>query len=56
MWADGQIDGQDILVWSDQVSVPAAVRYAWAMNPVISVENRAGLPLRPFRTDTESPQ
>jgi len=31
-----------------------AVRYAWANNPVISLENSAGLPLRPFRTDPQS--
>jgi len=56
VWAKGQVDGQDILLWSDQVPQPAAARYAWAMNPVISVENAAGLPLRPFRTDTNSPE
>jgi len=56
VWATGKIDGQDILVWSDRVPMPAAVRYAWAMNPVISVENGTGLPLYPFRTDTDSKQ
>jgi len=54
VWAAGRIDGRDIVVWSDQVPSPAAVRYAWASNPVISVENGAGLPLYPFRTDTDS--
>lgn len=54
VWATGEIDGQDIVVWSDQVPTPAAVRYAWAINPVTSVENGAGLPLYAFRTDTES--
>jgi sialate O-acetylesterase len=54
VWAEGKIEGQDILIWSDQVSAPAAVRYAWAFNPILSVENSAGLPLRPFRTDTGS--
>ena len=29
--------------------IPTGVRYAWAANPVLSVENKAGLPLRPFR-------
>ncbi len=51
VWATGQVDGQDILVWSDQVAAPTAVRYAWAMNPITSVQNGAGLPMRPFRTD-----
>jgi sialate O-acetylesterase len=54
VWADGQIDGTDILLSSDQVPQPASVRYAWAFNPLISVENGAGLPLRPFRTDKTS--
>jgi sialate O-acetylesterase len=54
VWAEGQIEGEDILIWSNQVPAPAAVRYAWAFNPILSVENRAGLPLRPFRTDTGS--
>jgi len=54
VWATGQVDGQDIVVWNDQVPSPVAVRYAWASNPVTSVENGAGLPLYPFRTDTGS--
>jgi sialate O-acetylesterase len=56
VWAQGRIEGNSALVWSDKVPQPVAVRYAWAMNPVISIENGAGLPLRPFRTDTESTQ
>jgi sialate O-acetylesterase len=54
VWADGKIDGNDIVVSSGVVPQPAAVRYAWAPNPVISIENGAGLPLRPFRTDKDS--
>jgi sialate O-acetylesterase len=38
-------------VWSDAISEPAAVRYAWADNPVCNVYSAAGLPLTPFRTD-----
>jgi sialate O-acetylesterase len=55
VWATGQIEGEEIVVGSDQVAAPVAVRYAWAANPIISVENSAGLPLFPFRTDSESP-
>jgi len=51
VWAQGQIEGQEIVLWSDRVPKPGAVRYAWAFNPLLSVENKAGLPLRPFRTD-----
>ena len=54
VWATGRIVGQNIVVWSDQVPAPAAVRYAWAANPVVSVENGAALPLYAFRTDTNS--
>ena len=53
VWADATIDGNDILVSSPQVPNPTAVRYAWAQNPIISVENGVGLPLRPFRTDND---
>jgi sialate O-acetylesterase len=55
LWAEGRIEGEEIVVWNEHLARPAAVRYAWASNPVISVENGAGLPLRPFRTDRDSP-
>lgn len=55
-WASGTIDGTDVVLSSDQVPQPTAVRYAWALFPVISLENSGGLPLRPFRTDTNSPR
>jgi len=54
VWAQGKIEGEEIVLWSEQVAAPVAVRYAWAFNPLLSVENRAGLPLRPFRTDIGS--
>ena len=43
---DGRIE-----VWSDSVSDPVAVRYAWADNPVCNMYSTDGLPLTPFRTD-----
>ncbi len=50
--AEAKIAGPaTIEVWSDQVSDPAAVRYAWADNPVCNVYSSEGLPLTPFRTD-----
>ncbi len=52
-WADAKIKGDKILVWSDQVKKPAAVRYAWADNPDVNLYNRAGLPASPFRTDSQ---
>jgi len=53
LWAQARIDGEDLVLWNDQITTPVAVRYAWAFNPLLSVENSAGLPLRPFRTDKE---
>jgi sialate O-acetylesterase len=55
VWAQGKIDGQDILLWNDQIPAPTEVHYAWTMNPLISIENGAGLPLRPFSTTTIKP-
>ena len=48
-WAEGKVDGTDLLLWSAQAPRPQTLRYAWAENPIISIENGAGLPLRPFR-------
>lgn len=56
VWGTAKIQGAEILVWSDQVPKPVAVRYAWARNPIISLMNAARLPLRPFRTDRQSPE
>jgi sialate O-acetylesterase len=49
-WAEGKIDGTDVVLWSKKPGRPKALRYAWADHPIISIENAAGLPLRPFRT------
>jgi sialate O-acetylesterase len=50
--AKAEIHGKDqVEVWSDDVSDPVAVRYAWADNPVCNLYSRAGLPVTPFRTD-----
>ncbi len=51
VWAQAQIDGEDVMVWSDDVTDPVAVRYAWAYNPMWSLTNEQGLPASPFRTD-----
>jgi sialate O-acetylesterase len=51
VWADAKIDGSAVIVWSDKVPKPVAVRYAWADNPVCNLYNKAGLPAYPFRTD-----
>lgn len=50
--ARAKVVGPDkVEVWSDDVSEPVAVRYAWADNPVCNLYDRDGLPVTPFRTD-----
>lgn len=49
--AKAVIDGNTVVVSSDEVRFPVAVRYAWANNPVCNLYNGAGLPAGPFRTD-----
>ena len=51
VWADAKIDGESVVVWSDKVPNPVAVRYAWADNPTCNLYNGADLPAGPFRTD-----
>ncbi len=51
VWADAEIQGDQILVSSPKVAEPAAVRYAWANNPECNLYNKEGLPASPFRTD-----
>ncbi|MBQ8424321.1 MAG: 9-O-acetylesterase [Coprobacter sp.] len=49
--ADAQIKGNRIIVSSPEVSIPIAVRYAWADNPPCNLYGDGGLPVAPFRTD-----
>ncbi len=50
--AQAKIVGPDkVEVWSDKVTQPVAVRYAWANNPVCNLYSGEGLPVTPFRTD-----
>jgi sialate O-acetylesterase len=51
VWADAKIVGDTVVVSSDKVEKPAAVRYAWADNPICNLYNKDGLPAVPFRTD-----
>jgi sialate O-acetylesterase len=51
-WAEAKIEGDTVVVWSDKVAKPVAVRYAYSWNPSgANLYNRAGLPACPFRTD-----
>ena len=50
--AEAEITGPDtIVVRSDSVEAPVAVRFGWANFPVVNLWNEAGLPASPFRTD-----
>lgn len=50
-WADAKIEGDCVIVSSDKVPKPVAVRYAWGDNPRVNLYNATGLPAAPFRTD-----
>jgi len=52
VWANASIEGNKIIVWSNEVIDPKYVRYAWADNPVNpNLSNKEGLLASPFRTD-----
>ena len=52
VWAKARIEGNTVIVSSDDVPNPQYVRYAWADNPVNpNLYNKEGLPASPFRTD-----
>jgi len=51
-WAKAKLEGDKIIVWSDEVKSPVAVRFAWSINPAeFNLYNQEGLPASPFRTD-----
>ncbi|MFB6495296.1 sialate O-acetylesterase, partial [Xanthomonas perforans] len=51
--ASAQIEGDRVIVRSDAVATPVAVRYGWSENPDdANLINRDALPVSPFRTDT----
>lgn len=53
IWAEAKISGKNrVEVWSKDVPVPKAVRYAFNSNPKNpNLTNDSGLPASPFRTD-----
>ncbi|WP_223833571.1 sialate O-acetylesterase [Pedobacter riviphilus] len=50
-WAEAKIEGNEVVVYSEKVPHPVAVRYAWADYPSCNLVNSDGLPANPFRTD-----
>lgn len=52
VWAKARQEGDKIIVWSEEVKAPAAIRYGWGNNPDdLNLYNKEGLPASPFRTD-----
>jgi len=53
-WADGEIEGADLIVSSNDVTKPVAVRYGFTNRPLgVYLYNAAGLPASPFTTEAE---
>lgn len=48
------IKGDKIMVSSDKVQNPEAVRMGWSNVPHVNLFNKEGLPASPFRTDSEN--
>jgi sialate O-acetylesterase len=54
-WADGKIEGTDLIVSGKNVTNPVAVRYAYTNRPLgVYLYNGAGLPTSPFTTEAEA--
>jgi sialate O-acetylesterase len=49
--AKAKVDGTTVVVWSDEVKDPAAVRFGWTACPDATLFNKAGLAASPFKTD-----
>lgn len=49
--ATAKIEGDTVVVTSDKVPTPAAVRLGWANYPLVNLWNKDGLPASPFRSD-----
>jgi len=51
-WAQAKIEGDKVVVWSEKITDPKYVRYAWADNPDNpNLYNKEGLPASPFSTE-----
>ncbi|MBN2166315.1 MAG: beta galactosidase jelly roll domain-containing protein [Marinilabiliaceae bacterium] len=52
VWANAKIEKNKVIVWSDKIKKPIAVRYAWSDNPDnANLISKEGMPASPFRTD-----
>jgi sialate O-acetylesterase len=53
--AKAEIDGGTVVVSSDEVTKPVAVRFGWDQLAEPNLSNKEGLPASPFRTDKPAP-
>ena len=53
-WAKAYLDGNSIMVSSENVSNPVQIRYSWGDNPDVNLFNSANLPLAPFKIDLDN--
>ncbi|HVZ81479.1 MAG TPA: sialate O-acetylesterase [bacterium] len=51
--AQGKVEKDSVMVWSDQVTHPQAVRYAWADDPVFNLYGKNGMPASPFKASRD---
>ncbi len=51
--ARAEIKGDKVIVYSESIAIPVAVRYGWSNVPHVNLYNAEGLPASPFRTDME---
>jgi len=54
-FADARVDGDSVVLHSDQIPKPRTVRYAWAGIPDSTLTDESGIPAAPFRTDDLPP-
>lgn len=51
-WANAKIEVDKVILWSEKVTAPVYIRYAWADNPQrANLYNKEGLPASPFEGD-----
>ncbi|WP_166831035.1 sialate O-acetylesterase [Thalassoroseus pseudoceratinae] len=51
--AQAKIDGDTVVVWSDEVKAPKSVRFGFHKLAEPNLMNKDGLPASPFRTDSD---
>jgi Domain of unknown function (DUF303). len=49
--AHAEIKGNEVVVWSEEINNPVAIRFAWNESAIPNFCNKEGLPAVPFRTD-----